>query len=443
MRVELVAAEPLINSPVSIDFGADGKVWVAESLDYGCKDGEKCPPIGRVSFLEDRDGDGNVRNGTVFLDKISEPFGVTVWGKGVLISAAPDLLYAEDTNGDGKADVVKKLLTGFSVENPQARLNSLCYGLDGWLEAGSYEGSKLKSLRTAKSSRFQTATSASSPIMQKIDPETGRTENGRVRDDWGNWFGTDNSNVCFHYPLSDRYLRRNPNIVPPPLAVNAPTPAASQLYPRGKLILLPLSGPAGRATAACGMGFYRDDLLGAEFTGNAFTCEPVNQLVHRMVLKPNGATFIADRAADEAETEFLTSTDNWFRPVQARTAPDGSLWIVDMHRYVIEHSRWIPQNVQDELDVFAGNNLGRIYRVLPNRRQAAALAAPRQAQHRAARRRARLHQRLATRHGPATTRLAPRRSGRRAAQAINDKRRPSDDAIARPLHTRPPGQASR
>ena len=113
------------------------------------------------------------------------------------------------------------------------------------------------------------------------------------------------------------------------------------------------------------MGFYRDDLLGAEFTGNAFTCEPVNQLVHRMVLKPNGTTFIADRAADEAETEFLTSTDNWFRPVEARTAPDGSLWIVDMHRYVIEHSRWIPQNVQDELDVYAGNNLGRIYRVLP------------------------------------------------------------------------------
>ena len=113
------------------------------------------------------------------------------------------------------------------------------------------------------------------------------------------------------------------------------------------------------------MGFYRDELLGAEFKDNAFTCEPVNQLVHRMVLKPNGTTFIADRAADEAKSEFLTSTDNWFRPVQARTAPDGALWIVDMYRYVIEHSRWIPQNVQDELDVYAGSNLGRIYRVLP------------------------------------------------------------------------------
>lgn len=364
MRVELVASEPAIQSPTSIDFGPDGKVWVSQALDYGCKDGETCPPSGRVSFLEDRDGDGKFESATVFLDKISEPFGVTVWGKGVLISAAPDLIYAEDTDGDGKADVVQKLFTGFSTENPQGRINTMCYGLDGWLEAGSYQGSKLKSLK-GEEVMLPNGDFRLQPDLQKIDHETGQTENGRVRDDWGNWFGTDNSNVCFHYPISDRYLRRNPHILPPPLAVYTPTPAASQLHPRGKLILMPLSGPAGRATAACGMGFYRDELLGKEFTGNSFTCEPVNQLVHRMVLKPNGATFTSECVPDEAETEFLTSTDNWFRPVEARTAPDGSLWIVDMYRYVIEHSRWIPQNVQDELDVFAGNNLGRIYRILP------------------------------------------------------------------------------
>ncbi len=364
MRIELVAAEPLIKSPVSVDFGPDGKVWVAQACDYGCKDGETCPPIGRVSILEDRDGDGKFETSTVFLDKISEPFAVTVWGKGVLISAAPDLIYAEDTDGDGKADVVKKLFTGFSVENPQARLNTLCYGLDGWLQAGSYLGSKIKNLK-GEEIALPNGDFRLQPDLQKIDPETGRTENGRVRDDLGNWFGTDNSNLCWHFPLSDRYLRRNPNIIPPPLVVYTPTPAASQLYPRGKLMLLPLSGPAGKATAACGMGFYRDELLGAEFTGNTFTCEPVNQLVHRMVLHPTGTTFVAEKPSDEAETEFLTSTDNWFRPVEARTAPDGTLWIVDMYRYVIEHSRWIPQNVQDELDVYAGNTLGRIYRVLP------------------------------------------------------------------------------
>jgi putative membrane-bound dehydrogenase-like protein len=364
LRVELVASEPQIKDPVSIDFGPDGKLWVAQMCDYGCKDGQTCPPAGRISVLEDRDSDGTFETATVFLDKIAQPFGVTVWRKGVLISAAPDLLYAEDTDGDGRADVVQKIFTGFSVENPQARLNTLCYGLDGWLQAGSYFGSRVKNLKGEEiilpNSDFRLR-----PDLQAIDPETGRTENGRVRDDWGDWFGTDNSNLCWHYPLSDRYLRRNPHVIPPPLAVHCPTPDAARLFPRGKIVLLPLSGPVGKATAACGMGFYRDELFGAEFMDNVFTCEPVNQLVHRMILRPAGATFVATRAPDEANTEFLTSTDNWFRPVEARTGPDGALWIVDMYRYVIEHSRWIPQNVQDELDVYAGNTLGRIYCVIP------------------------------------------------------------------------------
>jgi putative membrane-bound dehydrogenase-like protein len=369
LRIELVASEPMIRSPVAIDFGPDGKVWVAEMIDYGCKDGETCPPAGRVSVLEDRDGDGEFETATVFLDKIAEPMGIKLWRKGILISAAPDLLYAEDTDGDGKADIVQKMLTGFDVENPQARLNALTFGLDGWLEAGTMRGGKVKNLRGEEIDvpnhdfRFQPDTGA-------IDPENGRTENSRVRDDWGNWFGTDNGVLCFHYPLSDRYVRRNANLLPPPLEVYVVrgTPA-QRLFPRGKIVLLPLSGPRGSATAACGIGIYRDELLGPEFAGNAFSCEPVGQLVHRMILRPKGSTFTAERAADEAKSEFLSSTDNWFRPVQARTGPDGALWIVDMYRYVIEHSRWIPKEVQDELDVYAGNNLGRVYRVLPKDKQ--------------------------------------------------------------------------
>ncbi len=365
LRVELVAAEPLIKDPVSIDFGPDGKVWVAQMCDYGCKDGETCPPAGRISVLEDRDNDGTFETATVFLDKIAQPFGVTVWRKGILISAAPDLIYAEDTDGDGKADVVKKLFTGFSVENPQARLNSLAYALDGWLEAGTMRGGKVRNLH-GEQIEVPNHDFRLQPDTGQIDPENGRTENSRVRDDWGNWFGCDNGILCMHYPLSDRYLRRNPGLIPPPLAVHvvAKTPAA-RLFPRGKIILLPLSGPRGSATAACGLCFYRDEWLGADFNNNAFTCEPVHQLVHRILLQPAGATFTAKRAPDETQSEFLSSTDNWFRPVQARTGPDGALWIVDMYRYVIEHSRWIPQNVQDELDVYAGNTMGRIYRVLP------------------------------------------------------------------------------
>jgi putative membrane-bound dehydrogenase-like protein len=364
LRVELVASEPQVESPVAIDFGANGKLWVAEMKDYGCKDGETCPPAGRVSILEDRDGDGKFETSTVFLDKLAAPMGVCAWRKGVLISAAPDLIYAEDADGDNKADIVKTLFTGFSVENAQARLNILSIGLDGWLQSGCMFVGKIKN-QQGREIDLGNRDFRIRPDAGELTAENGSTENSRVRDDWGNWFGCENGVLCFHYPLPERYLNRNPSLIPPAIAVHVATPAAARLYPRGKLVLFELSGPAGRATAACGLTFYRDEVLGKEFTGDAFTCEPVNQLVHRMKLRPKGATFVGERAPEEAKTEFLSSTDNWFRPVQIRTGPDGSLWIVDMYRYVIEHSRWIPKQTLDELDVYAGSTMGRIYRVVP------------------------------------------------------------------------------
>jgi hypothetical protein len=106
-------------------------------------------------------------------------------------------------------------------------------------------------------------------------------------------------------------------------------------------------------------------LLGAEYTGNSFTCEPVNNLVHRQVLSRQSATFTSRRADDELNREFLASTDPWFRPVQARTGPDGGLWVVDMYRFVIEHPIWIPPETLATLDTRAGASLGRIYRVVP------------------------------------------------------------------------------
>ncbi len=371
-RVELVASEPKVESPVAIDFGADGKLWVAEMRDYGCKDGEICPPNGRVSVLEDRDRDGSFETATVFLDKISEPMGVTVYKKGVLISAVPDLIYAEDTNGDNKADVVEKMFTGFSTENPQARLNSLAVGLDGWYQGGCLFVGNIKN-KEGRDFQVGNRDFRIRPETGEIDGENGQTENSRVRDDWGNWFGCENGALVLSYPISDRYLRRNPNVVAPKTTVHVSTPAAAKLYPPGKLVLFELSGPAGRATAACGLTIFRSDSFGPQFFGNAFTCEPVNQMVHRTVLKPKGATFVGNRAEEEQESEFLTSTDNWFRPVQARLGPDGALWIVDMYRYVIEHTRWIPKKTQDELDVYAGSTMGRIYRVLPKDAEASRL----------------------------------------------------------------------
>jgi hypothetical protein len=96
----------------------------------------------------------------------------------------------------------------------------------------------------------------------------------------------------------------------------------------------------------------------------------VNQLVHRLQLSRKGSTFSGRRSPDETSSEFLTSTDRWFRPVQVRTGPDGALWIVDMYRYVIEHPQWIPPETLTGLNAFAGQGMGRIYRVVNKDRPA-------------------------------------------------------------------------
>ena len=368
LTVELVAAEPLVASPVAVDFGPDGKLWVAEMTDYPQGLDGQYRPGGRVRMLESSRSDGRFDKATIFLEGIPFPTGVTVWRKGVLVCAAPDILYAEDTDGDGKADQVRKLFTGFGTDNFQARVNGLEYGLDGWV----YGSCGLFGGRITNDAGQPTVALGDRDFRIKpdegiIEPATGRTQQGRVRDDWGNWFGCDNSDLCRHYPLADQYLRRNPHFAPEGLSVSVPEgPNPNRLFPlQQRLQLFKLSGPAGRTTAACGLGIYRDDLLGREFQGNAFTCEPVNLLVHRMPLVSKGFSFAGLRAPDEAQSEFLASADTWFRPVQARTGPDGALWIVDMYRYVIEHPRWIPPEDLAKVDVRAGHDMGRIYRVRP------------------------------------------------------------------------------
>lgn len=371
MKVELVAAEPLVVDPVAIDFGADGKLWVAEMHDYPQGLDGNFKPGGRVKLLSDANGDGRFDSATTFLEGLPFPTDVKVWRKGVLVCAAPDVLYAEDTNADGKADVVKKLFTGFATHNFQARVNSLQYGLDNWVYASTgLFGGKIVSF-SGKSIDLTSRDFRMKPDTGEIEPVTGQSQQGRARDDWDNWFGCDSGQFIRHYPVVDRYVRRNLQVSPPATAVGvADYPNSSRVFPIAPLVTFKLSGPPGNATAACGLGIYRDDLLGAGFHGNSFTCEPVNQVVHRLVLSQNGSTFSARRAEDEQASEFLASSDNWFRPVQAKTGPDGALWVVDMYRYVIEHPIWIPPEVVATLDVRAGDQMGRLYRIVPEGRAA-------------------------------------------------------------------------
>ncbi|MFK8111165.1 MAG: neutral/alkaline non-lysosomal ceramidase N-terminal domain-containing protein [Rubripirellula sp.] len=359
-EIELVAAEPLVQDPINIAFDKQGRMWVVEMGDYPQgKNG------GKVKTLTDTDGDGQFDKATEFLTALPFPTGVMPWRDGVLVSAAPDILFARDTNGDGKADDVKKIYSGFRLANPQHRVSGFSYGLDHSLHLAA--GDNLSEL---KSNTGVTVDASGHdvqiwPDLGHIAITSGRTQYVRSRNDWGQWFGNDNSRPMYHFPIDDAYLQRNehvsfsgssqqlfnPPVAPPVFAATAATERFNDLF------------AAGRFTSACSAIVARTPTFNVADHETALLCEPVHHLVHRAVLEPVGPTFKATRGPLETKSEFLASSDPWFRPVRAMIGPDDRLYIVDMYRETIEHPEWIPDAWQAQLDLRAGADRGRIYRV--------------------------------------------------------------------------------
>ncbi len=399
MEIELVASEPLIESPVAIDFGTDGRLWVCEMRDYPTGLDGNGKPGGRVKVLADSNGDGRFDEAQIIADGLSFPTGLMAWRDGVIVCAAPDVWMVQParrsrreeapTTPSGKSQTLLKsaatgaiavrtpagwhatqLLTGFATHNFQARVNGLRWGLDGWVYgSGGLFGGKITVTQTGRTYDCSNRDFRFKPDTGEFEPLAGVSQQGRVRNDFGEWFGQDNSTLLWHFPLPDHYARRNPHVAPPSARVVLPAAAGEDIgrvFPASHT-LTRFNDPhaANRLTSACGPELYRDELLGAEFYGNAFVCEPVHNLVRRAVLVPDGISYTTQRVADEAASEFLASTDNWFRPVEVRTGPDGALWVVDMYRFVVEHPRWIPAERLKELDPRAGANMGRIWRVFP------------------------------------------------------------------------------
>ncbi len=372
-EIELAAAEPQVMDPIAFDWGPDGRLWVVEMADYPLGLDDQGQPGGRIRVLEDVDGDRYYEKSTVFLDGIPFPTGLMVWRDGVLVSAAPDIFFASDTDGDGKADHHEVLYRGFVEGNQQHRVNGFAWGLDNWVHvANGDSGGKVRSLQTDAMLDIRGRDLRIRPDSGDMDLQTGFTQFWRRRDDWGNWFNSSNSQPLGHYVLADHYLRRNPHARYPSPAVSLAHTSNTEVFPISQVLSHfsgykpPGTGESHRFTAASGTVVYRDDLFGSEYQSSTFTCEPVFNLVHRRQLVPDGVSFDSRRPSDEQGYEFLASTDSWFRPTSSRTGPDGALWIADMYRLVIEHPEWIDDEVEKSLFLRAGCDRGRIYRVYPS-----------------------------------------------------------------------------
>ncbi|MCC7335028.1 MAG: c-type cytochrome, partial [Pirellulaceae bacterium] len=376
-EVQLVASEPQVLDPVAIDWGPDGRLWVVEMADYPLGIDGNGKAGGRVRVLEDQDDDGYYETSNVFAEDLSFPNGILVWNKGILVTAAPNILYLEDSTGDGRADVQRVLFTGFLEGNQQLRVNGLRLGLDNWVycasgshHAGYGSENKITSTITGETHQVGSRDFRIRPDTGEIDPQSGPSQYGRNRDEWGNWFGVQNSRPLWHYVLADQDIRRNPHFAPPDPIVQVVTPLNPLVYPaKAPQKRFHSFNESGRFTSACSGMIYCDDRLFArkDHEQNAFTCEPFHNLVQHNIIYDDGVSFGFRRDPAESVIDFFASEDRWCRPVMVRTGPDGGLWVVDMYRYMIEHPDWLPPEGKEELRPHfrSGEDRGRIYRIVP------------------------------------------------------------------------------
>jgi putative membrane-bound dehydrogenase-like protein len=385
--IELAAAEPHLASPVALDFDEDGRLYVAEFLEFNQRDSKQPQGRGRIRLLEDTKGGGVYDKSTVFLDNLDSPTAVCCYDGGVFVGAAPNILYAKDTNGDGKADIRRVVYTGFARDNVggEALFNSFRWGLDNRIHVQTSTSGGVVRHADRKDTRPVSVRGQSflfDPRSEAFELTSGGGQYGMSMDDWGRTFVCTSHDPAFLIMYDGRYLARNPFLEAPAAALRISpggyTTKVSRISPNEPWRVVrtrmrttgvepphPTEGaePSGYFSAACSVTVYRGDAWPAEYKGNLFVGEVSNNLVYRARLEPNGIGFTAVRA--DPGPEFLASTDIWFRPVWFANGPDGAFYVLDMYRYLVEATETIPPSIVKHLDVGAGFDKGRLYRIVP------------------------------------------------------------------------------
>jgi putative membrane-bound dehydrogenase-like protein len=376
-RLELVAAEPVVSSPVAMAFDEHGRLFVVERPNNPSGTGTNVHS-GRIRLLEDTEGEGEFHTSTVFADNLRLPSAIACYGGGVFVAAGPDLIFLKDSKTNGIADVRNVIFSGFGSTNPATAStlpNNFNWGLDNRIHAASGGGAGSVPAYGAPGAAAVPLNSADfsfDPRELTLHAEAGPTESGLSFDDWGRKFTCD-----FMQPLrtpryEPRYLARNPFFPPPPLMLEVASPAtaifrlatvlaAPFVASNVSSIIMPpvvvpaaakpppqlaMRSPATNAPApataqatnitvatwltnAQGCVVYRGTAFPSNYLGNVFIADPSAHIIHRVVLREADLAVTAERAKDEANTEFLASADAGFRPVQLVHGPDGALYVVD------------------------------------------------------------------------------------------------------------------
>ena len=353
--LSIVASEPFLKAPVSMDFDNKGRMWVVEMIGYmpnleGIGEEE---PNGRISILEDLDKDGVVDHAKVFLDKLVLPRALAHVYGGLLYVDGPKLWFVDIKNDKpGKKTLVDPVYAeGGNVEHSS---NGLMMNIDNWIYNANlnfrYQRKNGKWLK---------------------EPTTYRGQWGITKDNFGRLYFNDNStNIKGDYVLPNRVIKNK--YFKPILSENQRL-ASNRVFPihqtsvnRGyQKGVLDEKGYLKEVTAACGPLVYRGGVFPAAYNLNAFVCVPEANLIKRNILDFKNIQTTASQAIEGKE--FIASTDEGFRPVNLFTGPDGAMYIVDMHRGIIQHKAYISQYLTEQL---AGKkldtlqNAGRILKVV-------------------------------------------------------------------------------
>jgi putative membrane-bound dehydrogenase-like protein len=385
-RIELAAAEPLLASPVALDFDENGRLYVVEFREFNQAASKQHHGRGRVCLLEDTNGDGVYDKSTVFLDNLDSPTAVCCYDGGAFVGAAPNILYAKDTDGDGQADVRRVIFTGFVRDaGGEGLLNSFRWLFDNRIHVQtSRSGGDVRHAvrKEAKPVTVRGQGFLFDPRTEAYELTSGGGQHGMSMDDWGRTFVCTSHDPVFLIMYDGRYLARNPYLEALAAAItiapggyhtkvkrispNEPWRVVrTRLRTTGIEAPHPTEGdePSGYFSAASGVTVYRGDAWPAEYRGNVLVGEVSNNLIYRARLVPDGVGLIALRADPAAE--FVASTDIWFRPVQMANGPDGALYVLDMYRYLVEATDSMPPSIVKHLDVGAGFDKGRLYRIVP------------------------------------------------------------------------------
>ena len=374
MHVQLFADESMLGGsifqgkPIAMNWDSKGRLWICETLDYPNQ--WKPPGQGRdrIRILEDVDGDGVADRSTVFADRLSIPTAITFHRGGAVVQNGVETVYLKDTDGDGKADVRKVLISNWTLGDTHGGVSNFRYGLDNWIWAMQGYNSSSPEIGQTKLPAFRMGffrfklTQEDPPNVEALEFIRSTTNNtwGLGMSEEGLIFGsTANRQPSFFMPIPNRYYERVKGWAPETLQMICPTHRFDPISDNVRQV-----DHHGGYTAAAGHALYTArNYPRAYWNRTAFVCGPTGKLVGTFVIERDGAGM-----KSKAKTNLLASDDEWTAPIMAEVGPDGNVWVLDWYNYIVQHNP-TPQGFQTGKGRAYVTDLrdrkhGRIYRVV-------------------------------------------------------------------------------